>query len=82
MAIVAFLANLRDHGELDLAGLDVKHSVGGIPLGKDSMFLLEKHRFSALADGCEECMRIEVAPLVGSHIWKSDLTLRLECRGR
>jgi hypothetical protein len=33
------------------------------------VFLGKKHNFPALADGCEECLRIEIAPLLGRRTW-------------
>src|ERR1019366_3292517 len=75
-----FLASLRDHGEFYLARLDIKDRIGSIPLRKDSLFPLEKQRSPALANGCEECMRIEIAPRLGRYIWNHGITLRLECR--
>src|ERR1700731_4736286 len=68
-----FLACLRDHGESYLARLYIKHRIGGIPLRKDSLFLPEEHAFPALANGCDECMEIEMTLLLsrcnGSHGW-------------
>jgi hypothetical protein len=56
-----FLASVRDHGEFYLARLYIKHRIREIPLGEDRVFLREKHKFPALADGCEECLGIEIA---------------------
>src|ERR1035437_4574274 len=60
-----FLASLRNHGEFYLAGLKIKHRIRRIPLRKDSLFPLEKQKFPALANRCEECMGIEIAFLLG-----------------
>jgi hypothetical protein len=70
-----FLASLRDHGEFYLARLDVKHRISGIPLGEDCLLLLERHKLPALADGCEECMGIEIAPLLARYNWTYGITL-------
>jgi hypothetical protein len=51
----SFLASLRDYGEFHLARVDIKHRISGIPLCKNSMFLREKHKFPALADGGKKC---------------------------
>jgi hypothetical protein len=41
------------------------------------LFLREKHKFPALADGCEECMWIEIALLLSRYIWTQGITLSL-----
>jgi hypothetical protein len=48
-------------------------------LRKDFLFLRE-NKFPAFADGCEECMGIEIAPLLGRYKWTYATTLCLECR--
>ena len=63
-----FLAGLRDHGEFHFARLDIKDRIGGIPLREDGLFLREEHNLPALANGCEEGMRIEIVLVLGrSH---------------
>jgi hypothetical protein len=39
------------------------------PLGKECLFLLEKHKFPARAHGCEESIGVEIGPLPGSCNW-------------
>src|ERR1022692_1252093 len=58
----------------------MKHRLSGIPLRKDSLFLREKHKFPALADGCEECMGIEIPPLLRRYTWTYSIRFGLECR--
>src|SRR2546422_5852537 len=53
--------------EFYLARLDIKHRIGTIPLRKDSVFPREKHKLPARADGREECMGIEIAPVFGGR---------------
>jgi hypothetical protein len=39
----------------------------GIALREDGLFPGKQHNFSALADGCEECLRIEIVPRPGRN---------------
>ena len=54
-----FFALLRDHGQLDLARLDIEHGIRRIPLRKDHVFVGGRQTCFASADFAEERLRIE-----------------------
>jgi len=54
-----FFALLRDHGQLDLARLNIEHGFRCIPLRKDRVFLGGGQTRFPVADLSEERLRIE-----------------------
>ncbi len=63
----SFFALLRDHGQLDLARLDIEHGICRIPLGKDRVFVRRRQTCLASADLAEERLRIEWRRLRACH---------------
>jgi hypothetical protein len=63
----SFFASLRDYSEFHLTRLDIKHRISSIPLHEDDLFLREKHKSPALADGGKKCMRVEPALFLDAH---------------
>src|SRR5208283_1465959 len=59
-----FLARFRDHSELYLARLQIKHCIRSIPLRKNGLLLRKENGFPALADGSEERAWIELAAVL------------------
>jgi len=58
-----FFAVSRNDGELNLALLDIKQSIGGIALDKNRLILAAGGQGSALADLGQEALGIEGRPL-------------------
>src|SRR5580700_9924482 len=62
-----FLPIVRHDRQLHLAALDIKHCVSRIPLREDGLLLFKRHNFPSLAEGSEECVRVEIAFHLDAH---------------
>jgi hypothetical protein len=73
MAMVASLPAWGDSGEPDPTALDVKHGVGGIPLEKDDLVLLQINNSSPYAGLSEKSAGVKKSyPLINGGSWDID----------
>ena len=57
----------RDHGQRDLARLDIEDGIRRIPLRKENLLIRGRQRRFAAADLCEERLEIKRGEVFGSH---------------
>ncbi len=62
-----FFALLRDHGQLDLARLDIEHGIRRIPLRKENLLLGGRQTRFVVHGFTEECLAIERRAFVYHH---------------